>query len=225
MAQLRIITLSGADDGVNPADLRRLSAENKAIEWGILYDPDMAGQPEYPSKAWIKALNAHEPMQCSLHVCGRAIHALLQGDREMVALAAPFTRIQLNIWQKRDPVDEGVLADFIKCAPVPVVLAFNQNNAQMVTNAPPQTHILFDRSGGQGKLPAHWPHAWPQRFCGYAGGLNADNLPQQLPLIFAAAGEQPLWIDMEKGLRAGADNQFSLQRVEQVLNTIKRLCP
>ena len=59
---------------------------------------------------------------------------------------------------------------------------------------------LFDKSGGRGAPPRSWPEAREGAFCGYAGGLNPDNIGVALPAIAACVPEgQPYWIDMKAG--------------------------
>jgi hypothetical protein len=53
-------------------------------------------------------------------------------------------------------------------------------------------------------------------FCGYADGLNPDNIGVALPAIAACVPEgQPYWIDMESGVRT--DDRFDLDKCELVL--------
>ena len=78
---------------------------------------------------------------------------------------------------------------------------------------------LFDKSGGRGAAPPSWPKAREGAFCGYAGGLNPDNIGVALPAIAACVPEgQPYWIDMESGVRT--DDRFDLDKCELVLTQV-----
>ncbi len=59
---------------------------------------------------------------------------------------------------------------------------------------------------------------------GYAGGLKPSNIAQQLPLIAAAAGDGPYWIDMESGVR-DADDRFDLGKCRAVCEAVYRSRP
>lgn len=68
------------------------------------------------------------------------------------------------------------------------------------------------RALGDSKSPPSitaWPSPFPNRTCGYAGGLGPDNLETELPRIIGAARKHPFWIDMESSLR-GLDDCFDL---------------
>lgn len=77
-----------------------------------------------------------------------------------------------------------------------------QNHAAYeVLRGRPNFAVLFDRSGGTGRLPDRWPAPLGDVPCGYAGGLGPDNLVDQLDVIAETAGERDIWIDMENNLR------------------------
>ena len=78
----------------------------------------------------------------------------------------------------------------------------------------PNHAILFDASAGRGVAPEGWPAPLPGHFCGYAGGINPDNVAGHIDKI-AAAGAQDTWIDMESGVRT--DDRFDLDKVRRVL--------
>jgi hypothetical protein len=81
---------------------------------------------------------------------------------------------------------------------------------------------LFDCSHGAGVLPAEWPKARLSNkdglVChGYAGGLGPDTLEEQLPRIFAAAGDARIWVDMETRVRTQDDEFLDMQKVRRCL--------
>lgn len=76
--------------------------------------------------------------------------------------------------------------------------------------------MLFDRSGGTGKVPDTWPrHPGGGVQVGYAGGINPDNV---LDVIDAIGPDGPYWIDMESGVRT--DDWFDLDKCEAVLQAV-----
>jgi len=57
--------------------------------------------------------------------------------------------------------------------------------------------------------------------CGYAGGLNPDNIEQELIKIEAVVGDAEIWIDMESGIRNKKD-ELDLEKCERVLAIAER---
>lgn len=228
-----LITLTGADDGIEPTELQRLtdacslgSKRGDAVEWGILYSESKQGSGRYPSFAWIEQLlcSISEASRSSyaLHVCGRAVHDFIDGSGYVTDLAAEFDRVQLNF--RSETIDAVALRECIQ-----------RNNSQTIItqhNAANQTlwtllcgienhAILFDQSGGRGQSPAGWVSPLTGVLCGYAGGLGPDNLSEQLPHISAVAAGKPFWVDMESKLRDKAD-RFCLDRAASCLNIAEK---
>lgn len=125
MGPLSQITLTGAGESTPILQMAELSSRYRLIEFGILYDPALAGKPEhprYPSLAWIHKfakLSEELDIPASLHLCGDAIHAALfdpvpdfetissvtESGIDLVALDDAISRIgrvQLNIGNEND---------------------------------------------------------------------------------------------------------------------------
>lgn len=221
---LSAVALTGADDLTDPRELREVSREYPLAEWAILLAPEMTGQPRYPQREWIEEFLATCPQaQRSLHLCGQSIHDFIAGEKDVCELASRFNRIQLNFFQRRNPVKLDELEAAITRSARPVIVPYNPSNAAVVESLKTPHQILFDRSGGTGRLPTTgWPQAFSGSECGYAGGLGPDNLEQQLPLIFKAAAGQRIWIDMESSLR-DQSGMFSLAAVRQVLENSRKI--
>ncbi|MBQ2621669.1 MAG: hypothetical protein IJF84_10065 [Thermoguttaceae bacterium] len=79
--------------------------------------------------------------------------------------------------------------------------------------------FLHDASAGHGVATQDWLEPIGD-FCGYAGGLNPENLEENLELIEIVAGDTPIWADMESGVRDEND-LFVLDRVQKVLEIAK----
>lgn len=62
--------------------------------------------------------------------------------------------------------------------------------------------LLFDESGGNSKSPDAWQQpVYPGKHMqGYAGGLNPENVKDNLGKIEKVAGKDPIWIDVEGGV-------------------------
>jgi hypothetical protein len=235
------VTMTGADDSIDPTDLIPLARDFPWVEWGILFSGTRLGVPRYPSKRWIDALARvvlQVPMKLSAHLCGAWVRDLvLQGKftwREAFRAHYPlFARIQLNFhgqFHKKGPGFETVLTDETPQGASPgqkgragkqfIFQCDGPNDPTVVELQPwfPEGVVpLFDRSGGAGIVPAEWPKAWPGVYCGYAGGLGPDNLNGQLQLIDRAAVGERVWIDMETRVRSDDDREFDLGKVRRAL--------
>lgn len=222
---LRQVTITGADDSVDPKALVDLSTEFAFVEWGILISRNNMGSARFPSLDWIRRLQAlplHSGLNLSLHVCGRWTRQLLLGIDELPPLLAGCNRIQLNFHAEHTSCIPGELKVALKLRGKRQFIFQvdgNGGNEHLQSlyeedtwgdiNAVP----LFDLSGGAGIMPEKWPTPISQLYHGYAGGLGPQNLAKQIPLIAAAAEGRDFWIDMETRVRSENDSKFDLAKV------------
>jgi len=234
------VTITGADDSVEPSDLLALSREHPFVEWGLLVSASNTGTPRFPSYRWllslveqciVAAVNYREP-RLSLHFCGRWVRGLLLGQQPEGMphwfTGPQFQRMQLNFHGETLPcVPEAfgkALGDF---QDKQIIFQIDGHMGQSFLASvadergnPFDAVPLFDCSHGAGVLPGTWPAPFcPKTYHGYAGGLGPDNLAEQLPLIGAAAGETRIWIDMESRVRT--DERFDLAKVRRCLEICK----
>jgi hypothetical protein len=80
--RIRTVTLTGADDGVNPSDLLTLSLKYPFVEWGILVSWKRRGTPRYPSPQWTQRLALAQRVSgtgaFAAHLCGDAMRDAVQ---------------------------------------------------------------------------------------------------------------------------------------------------
>ena len=211
------VTITGADDAVDPLDLANLSANFPFVEWAILFSKSREGTPRYPSLAWrhrFATLAAERGMRVAAHLCGAWARDFMDG--RLPALAAVWQRVQLN----GVDVQQG---DAIRAYPGELILQCRSEadlpavaEVVRVWHGPQRTSVLFDPSGGRGLEPFRWPVAPLGVRMGYAGGIGPDNVRD----VLAALGPvEPTWIDMESGVR-GEGDVFSLHRVCRVLEQV-----
>ena len=74
---------------------------------------------------------------------------------------------------------------------------------------------LFDASGGRGLETKNWPEYQPP-YCGFAGGLNPENVARNIENILKQDTNGPFWIDVESGVRDKQDI-LNLQLVQEFL--------
>jgi hypothetical protein len=213
---LNRITATGADDTTTLDFLVKTSKEFPMVEWGILVSKKHSGNPRFPSTEWILGLDHYtkgtkEPLNLSCHICGNWVKQLcFEGDISFIQELPMwiFKRIQLNFHAIIHEINEPKFIDALKKFEQSVQFIFQMdavNNG--ILNVAKEAGInavpLFDTSGGSGILPSFWPVY--EGYCGYAGGLSAGNIDDQIRNIAMVADKGPIWIDAETHLRT-ADN-------------------
>lgn len=241
--KLRKITLTGADDSIDPRDLVELAAKYPFSEWGVLFIHKSQGHgrglgdgSRFPSFDWIKRLLEIAPPSMNLcaHLCGSIFvnnlveHGSFAFGRIPGIPSERFQRIQLNFHaQPIDPFSRHIQLNLtstgreflFQCDGVndPIIKEWVQQGCGFP---------LFDTSGGAGLTPSQlegeWPKVWPGVYCGYAGGLGPTNVVDEtLGPIAQAAGDSPIWIDMETRVRSHKDSLFDLAKCEEVLKAME----
>lgn len=222
--KLTRVTITGADDGVDPGELVRLSAEFPFVEWGILFSRSRQGDPRYPSWRWLLDLTCRcrPPVALAAHLCGHFARTLLVGEDDWPDefkgnIADAFARIQLNgISPERPP---SLVATVLNRTPgVEYVLQSSPRTlpyAALISVLAENVSSLWDESGGRGIALGAAPPLFPGLRQGYAGGITPDNVVEVISMLRATPGGDPFWIDMESGVRT--DDRFDLQKVREVL--------
>ncbi len=243
------VTITGADDGVDPNHLIALSREFPFVEWGILYSTKRSGTPRYPTNAWMRSLHEargaafgilgiHSPTfpKFSLHLCGQAARETAKGRADHIDHCAISTqRVQLNGYEPTDPDEhpqlEGLAEliyqmpylEFILQARDAKALVGCASDARALKNA----SVLYDPSGGRGIHEGVWPSK-PARDVrtGYAGGIWLGTIQEAIRHVVLHNAD---WIDMESGVRtsfgmdAPTSDDFDLNRVRAVLEAAAQL--
>jgi hypothetical protein len=221
------VTITGADDNVDPEQLVRLTEQFPIVEWGILFSATRAGTPRYPSREWVEALlkvrRGHQGLRLSAHLCGSLTRNFLGGLGSLPTDWAPavhtgrFGRLQLNGWGTCHVAADAYRAlrvlgwvQIILQSGSEEVLGRDCADAEWIGR---NAQVLFDASGGTGKAPTSWPSTVGFERLGFAGGINPSNVRG---VIDALGTRAPYWIDMESGVRDAAD-RLDLNAVFDVL--------
>jgi hypothetical protein len=227
------VTVTGADDSIDPEQLIQLTMRFPFVEWGILLSRSQEGGPRFPSTAWIERLKLvadtvnkmQGPMRLSGHLCGQWVRALCRGSNrfraERPTIADMFQRVQLNFHGDLHDVDEDFLPVVLRdWGREEYILQFDDVN-NLIIGALWMRGIkavpLFDRSGGAGREPDEWPSP-VAHYCGYAGGLRPDEVARQYRRIELAAGPSRVWTDIETHVFSEDGRKFDLAKVEQYLS-------
>jgi hypothetical protein len=225
------VTITGADDRTDPAELARLSRRYPFVEWGILISEAAAGAPRHPSPEWRRRLaelaaKAAPGLRFSAHLEGSlSRRAMLEGSDEFFTgpyHAGMFRRIQLNGFSavaQRAPcavIKRRPTHAFIFQVESEEAYAAVQRHA---TSRGSNAGVLFDKSAGKGETPERWPEPRVDLYTGFAGGIA----PGKVDTVCAAIQGYrfaPFWIDMEANVRT--EDILDLAKVERVLQEAQR---
>jgi phosphoribosylanthranilate isomerase len=219
--KIKYCSLTGADDAVDIADLSALAADFPFVETAILLMPERMGQPRFPTAPWIRDFAAqYTGEHRAMHLCGEGLFGFLADDPAVLGLMRGFQRIQLNLTfadAGTRITPEALAAHARKYAAHQFIIQYGPQHGHYLPHfADVKNHaLLFDDSAGRGIAPDRWPAPLPGHFCGYAGGLNPENLDRHLDLINDAAGDTLVWIDMESGIRT--DDRYDIAKCRRVL--------
>lgn len=228
--RIHTLTVTGADDSVDPRELLRISEDNPFVEWGILLGLGDEGRPRFGSARWLQGLldvRSSGPMRLCAHLCGHPAREILTGESTIFVDRADFysafERIQLNQKARKLADPEPLIRTLRPFAGEVIFISGGKNHAllESACAAGLRCSKLFDGSGGRGKTPSQWPTPFPEIPCGYAGGLGPDNLASQLERIAKRAGDVEVWIDMESGVRSDDDLKFDLDKARDTIAILR----
>jgi hypothetical protein len=215
------VTLTGADDLVDPDDLYVIGEKYPMVEWGFLLSDNKVGTPRYPSWGQLMKFLSWGYPSMSLHLCGRlAKDALFEPRRTHIV---PDGRVQINGYTPDSiPFPTRIYNHpvILQVSTIPALKS--AENLILVYGGDDSTNpfrILWDISGGKG-IPIDTvtlPEFRYPNLTGYAGGITPENVTSILTGILKDS--PPTWIDMETGIRDSSNN-FSLDRCIEVLDKV-----
>lgn len=219
------VTISGADESVDPEQLRLISQEYPFVEWGILFSPKRQGtMPRYPGPRWVDRLKLaawRGKMNLSLHLCGLPARNIETGTFDAIPLhTANFQRVQINGFSEFKDLTRLRIIMHMRPGMEFILQAKDQGaieRAAAVSVGLPNVSSLYDGSGGLGIAPKGWPAPPATLKLGYAGGIGPDNVEGVIRQLNATP-RPDYWIDMETRVRTADDRQFDLNLVKKVLH-------
>jgi hypothetical protein len=226
------VTLSGIDES---ASLRRL-IDNMAlmpveVELAVQFNEAYAGtRSRFPAHRFFErflhlADNLPDNVYTALHLSGQdAIDSFITNEGFANDLSWDFNRCQLNV--DRVAINPEALAKVINQNPdFQIIVPYNTASASLcryLLNNTLRTHILFDESGGQGRLPAIRPESFQQaRATGYGGGFNINTIEDEVRRIEQATLGR-YWIDVQSGVRNSVD-EFDVELAETFVKKVGAL--
>jgi len=230
--KLKHVTFTGADDKTDLLEIQKISDQYPFVEWGFLLSKSKNGLQRYPSLETFKKILPLN-IKKSIHICGQICYSIVGNgwieDEESIELfqiaSHMADRFQLNFNVKSTPIDLIGIFWFSRFFPE-FILQQNKSNEHFINAITPyvhktkRVHVLFDCSGGRGTVINEIPKPIDNIFCGYAGGLNPENLEQKLEEINSVVADKEIWIDMESGVRI--NNEFDLKKVVQCCEIAKK---
>lgn len=234
------VTITGADDNVDPEILDEIGREYPWVEWGILFSKSSEGQPRYPTPQWRERFywatyNRGNYYTLAAHLCGKSVDTFLASYNFFEnEVTMGFDAIQFNklTAENKDQIftfaeERGSRHD--------IILQYNKHtdvllNGMFEEEVPRDLKILLDASGGKGISwqEEGWPDA-PEPFIsrldvGYAGGIDESNVEQavfQILQMNKDVKEGFAWIDLESGART--DNEFDVDKVLRILEIVNQV--
>lgn len=222
---LRLVSLTGADDAVSLDDLQELSAKYPFVEWALLYGAK-PGTPRNPTAAWREQFfERNLPTSSAIHLCFKTTFVDMV-DGRLAPDVKKANRIQLNINARgMDFTIKETVNLFERALDLgpAIILQRHEGTAEAIQQFlrtlsdadRPRVHVLLDESRGTGKEPDTWvmPDLGCLPFVGVAGGIGPDNIHRVLKTVDAWGA--PYWTDKESRIRT--NNQLDREKVESVL--------
>ena len=221
------VTITGADDSIDPIELIKLSEKFPFVEWGILFSKNRQGSPRYPSVDWIDELSklkTNGEVNFSAHICGDYTKDFFNGhfSFEKNHKLGLFKRVQLNFNSSKYEYNLAYTFDIITRFPnIEFIFQYNKANEKMIGkfigNKVKNISFLYDSSGGRGIAATQYLYPLEGYYTGYSGGLSPLNIEDCIKEINRVSIAQKIWIDMESGVRSNNDELFDLDKVKRCL--------
>lgn len=218
---LNRVTFTGIDNKTNINDLVLLSKKYPFVEFGVLFSTkqpnDDKWKNRYPDKTILKKLKNKELQLCG-HVCGSAVRKIVKENNwnEFYNLFGDeidiFNRFQLNVADVKCFFEK---IDFPKDRNFIIQLNKNLSLYEKYKDLP-NVFGFQDNSGGLGKFENNWLDS--DRYFGYAGGLNVDNVEDVINNLYIV-NNADFWIDMETSVRT--NDWFDVEKCEKILEICK----
>lgn len=225
---LHTVTITGLDTSTDLGRVAELQKRYPFVEWGVLLSETKTGtHPRYPHFNWI-ALLTDQGLRLAGHLCGAWARDVTKGQMpatpDLTHFWPLFRRVQLNVSNVLKNIESDSFVGGIELLEAkltnaihdPIIVQVGRAGMGSFEDHLKSYRVLFDASGGRGVETQDWPKAGGLN-CGYAGGLNPDNLRENIFRIFDAAQLQEVWIDVESGVRDG-DDCLDLNKVAAFLD-------
>ena len=174
------VTVTGADESIEPRQLYELSEEFPFVEWGILVSKKSEGTKKFPGIDWLYEFSllktrfeaeTGQTLNASCHICGRWMRDLLMGGEQFIqdrgGWLDRFQRIQINTHAETLDIDKDAFIAILKKIVSHEAYITKQFIIQQDGVNDGLLHLciaagidavpLFDMSHGEGISPDSWP--------------------------------------------------------------------
>ena len=213
---LNRVTFTGVDDRTNVNDLVDLTKRFPFVEFGVLISKGNTNRSvvnRYPNATIFKKLK-NNGLNLSCHLCGSVARNIVKKDdwNEFFDLLSKdyeiFNRFQLNVSGVK-----GFSRDIHFIADKDFIIQLKEDMSLYdFYKDLPNVYGFQDNSGGVGKFEDNWLDS--DRYFGYAGGLNIDNVESVIKDLYIV-NSADFWIDMETSVRSF--DWFDTNKCEQIL--------
>lgn len=214
------VSFAGIDNKTNIKRLLEITEKYPNVEFGVLVSEANTNKNtnnRYPNLILLQQLKGKN-VNLVLHVCGKLAREVAKtGSLESVKAFMGnyfdmFQRIQLNL------VGNTVTKTIEDNMGKEIIIQTNLNEPKSKANYElfKDTDVLFlsDKSGGHG---IEVDFDFFDKYQGFAGGLNPDNILERKEIIDMLV-DYDYWLDMESGVRT--DNWFDLDKVEDICKKV-----
>jgi len=220
------VTITGADEMTDPAELHAMETHYPFVEWGILFSKSKEATPRYPSQKKITEISSFGLKNLSAHFCGWYSSQVMEANNfKLLEDLQAFNRVQINYnFSKSKDWQVKWIIDWAKEHPEKSII-FQSNGSNLRATSlissciiSPNIHFLYDSSGGRGLSTAEILPPY-RTYTGYSGGLNPDNIRAFMQKVYTNGHPATVWVDMESGVRS--ENYFDTYKVDEVLSICK----
>ena len=203
--QPEFVTFTGIDDRTDLTAADEL-ARQYPIEWGVLFTQSNRDARFPCAQAVAEILEIRGAK--AAHLCGAVSTAFQGGDAPEGVPLSRFNRVQVNGHR----INQTMFPSWRARLQVDLIVQTRQAHF----TADGEYLELYDRSGGEGVLPAEVP-ALPAGgpLVGFAGGIGPDTVGHYLSLI---GGAGRFWLDMEGRIRT--NGWFDLEKARRVCGAL-----
>jgi phosphoribosylanthranilate isomerase len=237
---LKTVTLTGIDEKTEVSKICSIARDFPFVEWGILLSVSKTGlDPRYPSLRKMREVS-DAGLPLAVHLCGSLARAAAWGDNAAIITAISLVpnakRVQVNLGKQIDHYptlyrDAQMAGQTLRTQIIVQSYSFTSRTVKKAVEAV-RFHktleeresqgavFLHDASGGRG-IVGPFEKPINRDFVGFAGGIAPENVAQKLDEIEALDFPNPVWIDMESGVRT--DDILDIGKVRRVLEIVAPL--
>ena len=213
------ITITGIDHWFDAADLAKLDKLEPTVEveFAVLFGTKTGKEARYPGREVVEGFVAfckRRGIRSALHLCGNAGREAVSENcsKDLTELAMKFNRVQINGCEHN-------VAGAVRFRNTTGTMVIMQVRYDFRREPDPAVlQYLYERDGGPGvEAFMEWPTANCMP-CGYAGGINPDNVETAIRRATLLGGH---WIDTGRGVRT--EDRLDKTKIRELIRAAARV--